>query len=228
MDFTITQRNLTKEQRMSIWGAEFQPGVPNGFDVYDCNLKPKNILTLSLDKDWWEENIVHYSESDLVKRWLDDEYPERQQDMENLAKYLLLTRDKSKNERACYIACLWSERSTKLTRMTKFKSARDMLLEKYPALDSTVREAIVIDWLSPVFCGEMPKSIIELLEIYIGDDLYDFSLWIEQNMVFELDELLGFLVRAHQVDPDFSNDPPNQDSPDDQSGESKSSMEIEL
>jgi len=228
MDFTITPRNLTKEQRMLIWHAEFRPGAPSGFDVYDCNLRPENILTLSLDQDWWQESIVYYSESDLVKRWLDDEYPERQQDMENLAKYLLLTHDKSKNERACYLACLWAERSRKLTRMTKFRSANDMLLEKYPALDFTAREAIVIDWLSPGFCGEMPESILKLLELFIENDLYDFLLWIDQNMVFELDELLGFLVRAHQVDPELSNDPPNQDSPNDHGGESKSSMGVEL
>ncbi|KRB27808.1 hypothetical protein [Acidovorax sp. Root70] len=228
MDFIVTQRNLTKEQRMSIWGAEFQPGAPTGFDVYDCNLKQENILTLSLNKDWWEESIVYYSESDLVKIWLDDEYPERQQDMENLAKYLLLTRDKPKTERACYLACLWAERNTKLTRMTKFKSANDMLLEKYPELHSTAREAIVIDWLSPGRFGEFPESILKLLEHGIDEDMHDFSLWIDQNMVFELDDMLGFLVRAHQVDPDSSNNPPSQGSPDDHSGEAKSSMVIEL
>ncbi|MGN8004035.1 hypothetical protein ACTJKQ_12655 [Acidovorax sp. 22279] len=228
MDFTIEKRSLTKEQRISIWQTEFQPGAPTGFEVYDCDLKQENILTLSLDKYWWEESIVHYSESDLVKRWLDDEYPERQQDMENLTKYLLLTRDKSKTERACYLACLWAERSGKLTRMTNFKSANDMLLEKYPTLDSNAREAIVIDWLSPGFFGELPESILKILALAIDEDMHNFSLWINQNMVFELDDMLGFLVRAHQVDPDSSNNLPSQGSPDDHSGEAKSSMEIEL
>ena len=228
MDFTVTPSSLTKEQRISIWTAEFQPGTPTGFDVYDCNLKQENILTLSLNKDWWEESIVHYSESDLVKRWLDDDYPERQQDMENLAKYLLLTRDKPKTERACYLACLWAERSPKLARMTKFKSANDMLLEKYPKLDSKAREAIVLDWLSPGFFGDLPGAILELLQFAIDEDMHSFSLWIDQKMAFELDDMLGFLVRAHQVDPDSSNNPPDQGSPDDHCGEAKSSMEIEL
>ena len=228
MDFTVTPSSLTKEQRISIWTAEFQPGTPTGFDVYDCNLKQENILTLSLNKDWWEESIFYYSESDLVKSWLDDEYPERQQDMENLAKYLLLTRDKSKNERACYLACLWAERSAKLARMTKFKSANDMLLDKYPELHSTAREAIVIDSLSPGRFGEFPESILKLLEHGIDEDMHDFSLWIDQNMVFELDDILGLLVRAHQVDPNSSDSPPDQNSPDDHSEETNSSMEVEL
>ena len=167
-----------------------------------------------------------------MKCWLDYEYPERQQDMENLAQYLLLTCEKPKIERVCYLTCLWAERSKKLYQMTRLKFANDMLLEKYPTLDSTAREAIVIDWLSPGFCGELPESIVKILELAIYNDLCDFYLWIDRNyecMAFALDELLGFLVRAHQIDPDFSNDSPRQDAPDsNDSGASKSSMEIEL
>lgn len=51
MYFTITPRSLTREQRISMWDAEFQPSVPTGFDVYDRELKPLNILALSLKKD---------------------------------------------------------------------------------------------------------------------------------------------------------------------------------
>lgn len=222
MDFTITPRNLTQEERISIWDAEFQPSEPTGFDAYYRGLKPLNIVALSLKNDWWEDSIVNYSESDLVGSWLDSEYIERQQDMKNLAQYLLLTRDKSTVERSDYLTCLWAERSKQIYRMAKFKYANDLLTEKYPTLDSTAREAIVIDWLSPGFCGELPEPILKLVEIAIAIDLYDFDLWLENKygcMAIALDELLGFLVRAHQVDPDSPSAVPSADAPNNGDGE---------
>lgn len=190
MPFIPTTSRLTVEQRQSIWATGFPLFSLNGFEVYFGKAKPGNICNLCRDSDWWKQTAV-YVPSDLVRHWIELNYPDFEEDMRNLANFLFMKRD-DYFSCADYITTLYQEKSLEIRSLVAGEYMYQYLSQPYrfPTVSQSSAEQVGI-WLMDA--ASWSKNIpIQMLENGIENDVDDF--WKE--LPFHIDEFLGGAVRS--------------------------------
>ena len=210
MTFTITPNRLNNDARRVIWEENSPVGMHTGFDVYFGDAKSENICALCADDNWWQENTIGYAPSPQVKNWVVDNYPELEEDMKCLAKFLFLTKNGAYHERADYVTRLWEERGNKLLQLVYLQYLPEFLTGVFPGMVSRdTLETIGIYWLSPGFPGNLPAGLARLADLGIDNDMQEFTSWLnsQYGIGWGIDEFLGLLARSFMDDLDFEEGP---------------------